>query len=155
MSDLRARFLGEVKARVGKAEVPPEKLLDEMRAVAYGEPDVYLRKGQEVPNQYLETMGGLKRAVSLKSALFSLTNDAFYRSAWDADQGGLPPDRSGLDWKKHADRLVQLVRSGRIPFDPARHLDPSALVQGPTKGSSGWYFAAADVGTATSSPEML
>ncbi len=151
--ELRERFLTQAKAHVGAQQLPPQALHDELMKVAHAEPGRFLRQGARPNAAELSSMGGLKRAVSLKAVLFSLTTDDWYAHA--AHELKLPPDRAQLDWRFHGELLVEGYRAHRIGFDPANDLNPRALVQGRGTGSSGWYFSAADAGNATSSPAMM
>jgi hypothetical protein len=108
----------------------------------------------KTPSTEIRRMGGLRRAVSLKSACATLANDEWYAEAARIDKR-LPMPRSGFDWSVHGQLLADDVASGSVPLDPERDLNPKALVQGKGFGSSGWYFSGDDVGSAMSSPETI
>ena len=150
--EVRTEFLGELRVRLGEGEVSTEKLFKMMQDIAQKQPEKYLRQGMKVPSvEYVRReFGGLKRVISLR-ACYKMFTEEFYRRAQDMDTT-LPKTLAELDWQV-APKVVKLIKSGRLAFDPKLHLRPDALIQGQEPGSSGWFFASSDAGTA--SPEVL
>jgi hypothetical protein len=152
-ADVRERFLVDTRARLNGEALPPKELHQLLKSVAHGKPHVYLRQGARTSSGELAKMGTLKRAISLRVVLGALTTDAWY--AKNAAEAGVPELRSEFKFEVHADTLVEAFASGRISMNPGTDLNPSALIKGPSSGSSGWWFSGNDVGNATSSAETM
>lgn len=146
---VRAQFLAEFKARIEAMKEPPQDLHGELRAIAYGSPEKYLRKGTKMPSVEFvkENLGGLKRALSLKWLLANCT-DTLMRRAHDLDSS-IPEFRrpAGEMWAI-APKLVDLVKSGRLAFDPTHDVEAATMIGNFPPGASGWFFAGKDANTA-------
>lgn len=151
-AEVRREFLGELRGRLGQEEVTTEKLFQVMKDVAQKQPEKYLRQGMKVPSvEYVQReFGGLKRVISLR-ACWNMFTEAFYQRAQRADTT-LPRQFAKLSWKE-APKVVKLIKSGQLPFDPKTDLRPDALVKGKDPGTSGWFFASSDA--STESPESI
>jgi hypothetical protein len=147
-AEVQAEFLGELRGRLGEGEVTTETLFQVMKDITQKQPGKYLRKGMKVPSaEYVRReFGGLKRVISLR-ACYKMFTKEFYRRARFEDPS-LPEDPARFGWKE-APKMVELIKSGRVPFDPKSHLRMDALVEGQEPGSSGWFFAAQDASTAS------
>jgi hypothetical protein len=138
----RASYLNEVSSRLSALEEPPTDLHGELRKVAYGSPDKYLRKGPKLSERDFKKLGGLKRALSLKWLCSKATPEFLERAA--KLDGSISDDPSNYTWPM-ADKVVALVKAGQLEFDPFRDVNPAAVVGNWPPGASGWYFAATDV----------
>jgi hypothetical protein len=159
--EVRADFMAELRARVGAMEKPPENLFwDLLNKVVYGPggPDRFQRKGKKLPSAdwIKQNLGPLQRAVNLRGLLFNNTTKDFWDRASELDKN--IPDGAGrakADYFKIAPLLVQLVKTGKLPFSPDADLDGGSLIKGGREGASGWFFSGNDAGNAVDSPQAL
>lgn len=94
-----------------------------------------------------ENLGGLERALSLKWLLANCT-DTLMRRAHGVDPS-IPEFRrpAGEMWAI-ASKLVDLVKSGRLAFDPTHDVEAATMIGNFPPGASGWFFAGKDANTA-------
>ncbi|MDB4966428.1 MAG: hypothetical protein JWN44_2117 [Myxococcales bacterium] len=142
--DVRGKFMAAFAAKIGSMKDPPESLFEVLKQIVHSDPDSFLRKGTKLPSaDYVKnTLGGLKRAISLKAACAGMVTAAFYERARKADKT-LPPNVADINWG-NAQRLVELIKSSKVAFNPNSDLNGGAMIAGRTPGSSGWYFAGKD-----------
>jgi hypothetical protein len=156
-ASVRKDFLAELHAEIRAASSPRDDLFKVLNNIAHRSPDKYLRKGPRIPDaEYVRnSLGGLQRAVSLKACTM-MVSASFYARAFEAARAGgsLPRDQDKFVWSS-AQVIVDLIKSGRIEFDPMTDLKGDALIKGYLPGSSGWYFAATDAASAIGSPADL
>jgi hypothetical protein len=138
-AEVRTEFLGELRTKLGQGEVSTEKLFKVMQDIAQKQPEKYLRQGMKVPSaEYVQReFGGLKRVISLRGCYKMFTQE-FYELALKKDPT-LPRKFAKFDWDE-APKVVKLIKSGQVPFDPKTDLRPDALIQGQEPGSSGWFL---------------
>jgi hypothetical protein len=143
-ADVRAKFVTALSAKIGSMKDPPENLFEVLKQIVHSDPESFLRKGMKLPNaDYVKnTLGGLKRAISLKSACAGMLTAAFYERARKADKK-LPPNVADITWD-NAQHVVDLIKAGKVAFDPNTDLNGGAMILGRSPGSSGWYFAGKD-----------
>lgn len=141
---VRGKFMTAFAGKIGSMKEPPENLFEVLKQIVHSDPDSFLRKGTKLPSaDYVKnTLGGLKRAISLKAACAGMITQAFYERARKADKT-LPPNVADINWG-NAQRLVELIKSGKVAFDPNSDMNGGAMIAGRAPGSSGWYFAGKD-----------
>ncbi|MEO8550852.1 MAG: hypothetical protein ABI678_12790, partial [Kofleriaceae bacterium] len=152
---VRSEFLAELRNQTEGLASSPQDLFKMLKDLAHSSPEKYLRKGPRIPDaEYVrDTLGGLQRAMSLKACAMIVTPE-FYMRASDVPGSGLPEHQGDLKWA-NAQVVVDLIRDGRVSFNPAADLRQDALVKGFMEGSSGWYFSGADAREAVGSPKEL
>lgn len=143
---VRGKFMTELRTHIEGMKDPPQDLHAILKSIAYGNPDAYLRKGLKglTAQSANEEMGGLRRALSLKWLCANCT-DAFMKRAHEADRS-IPPVRPPVAQRwLLADKLVQLIKSGKLDFDPISDVDGAAMIGNFPTGASAWFFAGQDV----------
>jgi hypothetical protein len=148
---LRNEFLRELSAHLESMPDAPLDLHAEMKNIAYGNPQKYLRQGPRLTPNDFRQLGGLRRALSLKW-LCSKATAALLARAAQLDPS-IPSDPRGYTWPM-AQKVVDLIRTGKLAFDPLVDVDPAAMVGDWPPGASGWYFAGGDVADGISPQEL-
>lgn len=144
--EVRAMFLADLAEQVGRLEEPVADLHRLMRDITLKQPGTYLRKGKKMPSvEFVQNeMGGLRRALSLKWLLANATGDV-YKRANELDPQIPPVKPAPKDAWGLAGKLVELLKSGRLPFDPTHEVSSNAMIGDFPPGASGWFFAGKDV----------
>jgi hypothetical protein len=152
--DVRAAFFAELGTVVDAMDKPPTDLHGVLFNITRQSPDKYLRKGKKLPSaDYAKNeMGGIRRALSLQWLVFNCTDD-FLRRASQADSS-IPDMRNPSAMWPLAGKIVQLIKTGKLTFDPASDVNGGAMIQGRDAGSSGWYFAGKDVPEGMAPPDL-
>lgn len=141
-TSVRAEFLRDVGAHLDSMNEPTNDLHADLKKIAYGSPTKYLRKGARLGAADFKRLGGLKRALSLKWLASKATPGLLARA--NRLDKSIPPSLDGYTWPM-AQKVVDLIKSGQLEFDPIKDVDPGALVGNFPAGASGWYFAGSDV----------
>lgn len=149
---VRQAFLQDFAIRLRTMDKPTENLASVLKDIVYSHDGgaKYQRKGTKIPNiEYVrDSLGGLRRLMSLRALCQRGTlSPEFYRRAMDVNDklgNAELPAYKDLSWMNGSQKVVELIKSGAIDFNPDRDLLPTGMIKGMNRGDSGWFFAGKD-----------